>query len=201
LSFPQDSPPLFSIPPAPSLSIKIKSLSSPFHSVLELELNDNPWSDPNPLEPLPVFFPTVYKSPELDESILALKFHTAVCDRTSAVNIVMELMDLMTREGAVEETGIDEVAVKAGIEDLLPKSDTYKPFWARGKDLIGYSLNGLRSGTLQFEDTDSVRRAEIIRVVFTKEETGILLDVSFFSKVNYFVYSQLAICITVNYLI
>lgn len=114
---------------------------------------------------------------------MALKFHTAACDRTSAVNILMELMDLMTREGTGtgEERGsIDEVAIKAGIEDLLPKSDTYKPFWARGKDLIGYSLNGLRSGTLQFEDTNSVRRTEVIRIVFTKEETEILLSVSFF---------------------
>jgi hypothetical protein len=184
LSFPQDSPPLFSIPPSPSLSINTKALSSPFHSVLELELNDNPWLDPNPPEPLPVFFATIYESPEQVESILALKFHPAACDRTSGINMLMELMDLMTREGAGEERGIDEVAIKAGIEDLIPKSDTYKPFWARGKDLIGYSLNGLRSGTLQFEDTDSVRRTDVIRVVFTKEETEILLNVSFFSKIN-----------------
>ncbi|XP_078181777.1 GATA zinc finger protein [Carex rostrata] len=176
LSFPHDSPPLFSIPPSPSISINTKSLPSPFHSLLELELNENPWSDPNPDETVPVFFATIYESPKLDESILVMKFHTAVCDRTSAASIIMELMDLIGREGTGEKSGIDEVAIKAGLEDLVPKQDTYKPFWTRGKDLLGYSLNGLRSCTLQFEDTDSVRRSEVIRLVFTKEETDILLS-------------------------
>ncbi|XP_072999911.1 uncharacterized protein [Typha latifolia] len=155
--------------------------SSDFHSLLELELNRNPWSDPldsGPAEGVPVFFPTLYDLPEPGRSVLALRFHTAVCDRSSAVAILMELMGLMGEGGGGSDPEGDkeEPSVLLGIEDLIPKKDTWKPFWVRGKDLVGYSLNGFRTSTLRFEDTGSDRSTEMVRLEMTEEETKRLLD-------------------------
>ncbi|KAJ3677944.1 hypothetical protein LUZ60_001747 [Juncus effusus] len=176
LAFVQDSTPFFSIPSSPCVNIEAQPLSSSFHETIELELNRNPWSEPSYDDPVPVFFTTVYESPQLDQFVLCLRFHTAACDRASAVSILKELLILMASEANGDETSIDDVALKAGIEELIPKRDSSKPFWMRGKDLLGYSINGLRSSTFQFEDTESERRTEMIRFVFTKEETQNLLN-------------------------
>lgn len=71
-----------------------------------------------------------------------------------------------------------ENGVNLGIEDLIPKKDSWKPFWARGKDLIGYSLNGLRTHCLSFQDTDSARSSEVVRLVVDQDETNRILSVS-----------------------
>lgn len=65
-----------------------------------------------------------------------------------------------------------------GIEDLIRKEDSWKPFWARGKDLVGYSVNGLRSSGLGFWDAGSDRRSEMVRLVVGEVQTRRLLAAS-----------------------
>ncbi|KAG0478626.1 hypothetical protein HPP92_013345 [Vanilla planifolia] len=141
-------------------------------------MNRNPWAEPVDGQAVGSFFSTIYELPESGQSILALRFHTAVCDRTSGFAIVKELMDLLRRG----EGGEDKEEEKGGeiilpVEDLINTEDSWKPFWARGKDLIGYSLNGLRSANLRFEDASSRRNSEFVRLLIDAEETRRLLAV------------------------
>ncbi|PKA66825.1 hypothetical protein AXF42_Ash003482 [Apostasia shenzhenica] len=142
-----------------------------FHFLLEHEMNRNPWAQP--AEPVQAFFATVYELPEPDRSVLALRLHTGVCDRTAGVAILKELVHLMSSGGDDLERKEEEVV--PAIEDLIRKEDAWKPFWARGIDLIGYSVNGLRSTVLRFEDAGSVRRSEVVRLVMDAQETRRLL--------------------------
>ncbi|KAG0481048.1 hypothetical protein HPP92_011906 [Vanilla planifolia] len=161
--------------PAPAV-IGDSSPVSLFHSILESEMNRNPWAETADGEALGSLFPTIYDLPEPDWSVLALRFHTGVCDRTTGVAILKELMDLMGRAGERDDEGEDGVGdLILPIEDLIRKDDSWKPFWARAKDLIGYSLNGLRSNGLPFEDAGSPRHSEVVRLVVDAEETQQLL--------------------------
>ncbi|KAG6500959.1 uncharacterized protein LOC121997503 isoform X1 [Zingiber officinale] len=144
---------------------------SPFHAILERELNQNPWSDPSP-DRLPLLFPTVYEMPDPARTVVALRFHTAVCDRSAAAALLKELLCIMSSAGA----GGPGEGLNREIEELIPRQDAWKPFWARGKDLLGYSLNGLRTSTLRFEDAGShVRRSEVARLVLGADATEKLL--------------------------
>ncbi|XP_039143410.1 LOW QUALITY PROTEIN: uncharacterized protein LOC120280599 [Dioscorea cayenensis subsp. rotundata] len=152
----------------------------PFLSALDLELNRNPWTDTPEPNQIPVFFTTIYENqPDPGPSLIVLRFHTSVCDRTAAVAILKELMALLAGGGGGGEEGQSrngENGVNLGIEDLIPKKDSWKPFWARGKDLIGYSLNGLRTHCLSFQDTDSARSSEVVRLVVDQDETNRILS-------------------------
>ncbi|XP_074592000.1 uncharacterized protein LOC141847810 [Curcuma longa] len=144
---------------------------SPFHAVLEHELNQNPWSDPS-ADRLPLLFATVYQMPDPARTVVALRFHTAVCDRSAAAALLKELLCLMSSAG----DGGPEEGLNREIEELIPRQDAWKPFWARGKDLLGYSLNALRTSTLRFEDTSSqLRRSEVARLVLGADDTEKLL--------------------------
>ncbi|XP_077230793.1 uncharacterized protein LOC143863899 [Tasmannia lanceolata] len=177
--------PSFSISPTPSLQIQSFNLSftsnllqnlsnplhiPPLHLLLEHELNQNPWSsEPNSY----VFFVTLYAVSDSD-SVLALRLHTSVCDRTSGAYILRELMGLITEEeGGVERECENEICL--AIEDLIPKGSCDKPFWARGFDLVGYSLNSLRTVNLGFEDVDSPRSSQVVRLKMRADETDRLL--------------------------
>ncbi|WOL15662.1 hypothetical protein Cni_G24443 [Canna indica] len=170
--------PSFSVPSSPSLSLSSLTArdvvrhptppASPLLAVLEHELNKNPWSDPALSRP--VLHATVYDAPEPARAAVALRLHTAACDRTAAVAVLKELLDLMAGSGGSEPEGLNRE-----IEELIPKQDAWKPFWARGKDLLGYSLNALRASTLQFEDTGGRRRSEVVRLVLCVDDTEKLL--------------------------
>lgn len=165
-------------PPPPATEAGISS----FHAILERELNQNPWSDPLP-DRLPLLFPTVYEMPDPARTVLALRFHTAVCDRTAAVAVLKELLCLMSSPG----DGGPAEGLNREIEELIPRQDAWKPFWARGKDLLGYSLNALRTSTLRFEDASShVRRSEVARLVLGADATEKLLTVSAFYYLTIF---------------
>ncbi|RWW35553.1 hypothetical protein BHE74_00059508 [Ensete ventricosum] len=180
--------PFFSIDHCPFLTVRPLSASnilpsppaSPphFHVLLEHELNENPWSSPAPSHP--ILFATAYdEMPEPGRTVVALRFHSAACDRTSAAAILKELLDMIagsTKEEEEEEE--EEEGFHRAMEDLIPKQDAWKPFWARGKDLVGYSLNGLRTSTLPFEDAGSDRRSEVVRLVLGVNDTQKLLNVS-----------------------
>ncbi|KAL0926375.1 hypothetical protein M5K25_002598 [Dendrobium thyrsiflorum] len=151
-----------------------------FHAVIEHEMNRNPWAEPTEGKPVGSFFASVYELNQSGQSVVTLRFHTGVCDRIAGVAILKELMDLIGRGGVHREEMEDAGEEKEGevglaIEDLIRKEDAWKPFWARGKDLIGYSLNGLRSTCLQFEDAGSARKSEFVRLVMDAVTTRRLL--------------------------
>ncbi|KAK8961243.1 hypothetical protein KSP40_PGU010076 [Platanthera guangdongensis] len=152
-----------------------------FHSLVEHEMNRNCWAEPSEDEPAGVLFATIYELPELDRSLLVLRLHTGVCDRTAGVAILKELIDAVAVAGGVDRIALDggeeeeEGEVLLAIEDLISKEDSWKPFWARGKDLVGYSLNGLRSSCLPFMNTGSNRKSEVARLLMEADETKRLL--------------------------
>nr|XP_010943826.2 uncharacterized protein LOC105061470 [Elaeis guineensis] len=172
LSIPSPPPPLLLHRlPAANLLAAVPSAFH-LHSLLEHELNQNPWSEP--ANETTVFFATLYELPEPGRSVLSLRFHTAVCDRTAAVALLKELLDRMGGDSGNSGKGQAE-GVMLGIEDLIPKRDAWKPFWARGKDLVGYSVNGLRASNLRFDDAGSDRASRVVRLVMSVEETRGLL--------------------------
>lgn len=77
------------------------------------------------------------------------------------------------------ETG-SKGEVSLGIEDLVPEGKTYKPFWARGVDVLGYSLNSLRLTNLGFGDVESSQCSEVVRLQIEKAKTCRILEVSRF---------------------
>ncbi|OVA10016.1 Condensation domain [Macleaya cordata] len=188
----------FLIPPIPHLQIQSFDLSStydllqnlpnsnptsesPFHRLLEYELNQNLWSESesdseNFENDLDLFCATLYS---LEESkwVLAFRLHTSICDRTSAVTLLSELLELVgENEEGVKLELKNEDEVNLGIEDLIPSGKADKPFWSRGKDLFGYSLNSFRFSNLDFEDVISKPRSSgVVRLQMSPNETERLL--------------------------
>ncbi|KAL9256406.1 putative small nuclear ribonucleoprotein G [Drosera capensis] len=181
--------PTFLIPPPPSSPPNPPSLlmgpsnSSPISTVLESELNENPWerseNDNNGEDDDgEVFEAKVYEVEGMGKWVVVLKVHTAVCDRTAAAGVLRELMGYMRGrdygKGSLRIEGESEDNL--GIEELVPRGKGNKPFWARGKDMIGYSLNSLRLSNLRFVDVEGTRRTEMVRLRFDREETARLVE-------------------------
>lgn len=173
--------PTLTVASAPSATVRVVAASdvlpadpgpvSSFHTLLERELNQNAWAEQGPADP--ILYATIYEGvPEEGRSAVALRMHSSACDRASVGRVLKELVQLL----AGGEKGTKEEPFHAALEDLIPKADTYKPFWARGKDMIGYGINGLRTSTLPFEDTVSGRRSEVARLVLSRDETQKLLS-------------------------
>lgn len=80
-------------------------------------------------------------------------------------------------EGMEMEFG-DKGEVNLGIEELIPAGKANKPFWARGMDMLGYSLNALRLTNLDFRDANSTRFSQMVRLQMTASDTEKLLAVS-----------------------
>ncbi|KAL6005275.1 hypothetical protein ACLOJK_005837 [Asimina triloba] len=194
-----DAPaPFFSIPDSPLLQIGTVDLPttsallapassnvSPLHRLLEHELNLNtPWADHAPAEPPDVFFATLYEIPD-SKVVFALRLHTSVCDRTAAVALMRELMVLMREREKGADWGADEAGLP--VEEMIPKGKGDKPFWARGLDLAGYSLNSFRQAQLDFEDVSPSRRSEVVRLEMSEEETSRLLAVRLMGGPFFFV--------------
>lgn len=87
---------------------------------------------------------------------------------------------------AVAETA---VGLSPAIEDLIPSGKGDKPFWARGIDVLGYSLNAFRFANLKFVDADdSNRRSQVVRLKLEKDQTLKLVAVSVSSSLCTFYY-------------
>ncbi|XP_010245495.1 PREDICTED: uncharacterized protein LOC104589017 isoform X2 [Nelumbo nucifera] len=186
----------FTISPTPYLQIQSFDVSftshllhsnhsvSPFHRIVEHELNQNPWSAEDlqpPVHPeTDVFFASLYALPDR-KWVVTLRLHTSVCDRRSAVSLLNELLGLIAGEGKEDKKGIEqevgkEDEVSLGIEALIPSGKANKPFWARGVDLLGYSLNSFRFVNLDFKDTTaSLRSSEVVSLQMDPDETRRLL--------------------------
>ncbi|KAJ6698366.1 GATA ZINC FINGER PROTEIN-RELATED [Salix purpurea] len=81
-------------------------------------------------------------------------------------------------QGGIAEEYENEVEVSLGIEDYIPRGKGNKPFWARGIDMLGYSLNSFRLSNLDFVDADSPRGSRVARLQLDSDDTQKLLDVS-----------------------
>uniref|UniRef100_A0A0D9V833 Phthiocerol/phthiodiolone dimycocerosyl transferase C-terminal domain-containing protein n=1 Tax=Leersia perrieri TaxID=77586 RepID=A0A0D9V833_9ORYZ len=180
LAFPSATPPLaLELLPVPE--------SAPdFASLLELELNRNPWSatasEPDADAP-PVLFVTFYElPPPSSAAALFVRIHTAACDRAASASLIRELVASLAGDGDEAASSSasagepEDAAVRAALEERIPQRDSWKPFWARGIDMVGYSINGLRTSTLPFEVTGTERSTQMVRLGFDREETTRLLD-------------------------
>ncbi|PIN09033.1 hypothetical protein CDL12_18385 [Handroanthus impetiginosus] len=152
---------------------------SPFHSILEHELNNNNWSDPNsfPQNGVAPLFASVYALSEA-KSVIILRFHTTICDRTTAVSLLMELMEMVAESNDGGGTGkeIDNLGEgEKGIETLIPNGTAKKTIWAHGMDLLGYSMNSFRLTNLAFKNTKMPKHSEVVRLQINAHYTSQIL--------------------------
>ncbi|KAK6139953.1 hypothetical protein DH2020_026329 [Rehmannia glutinosa] len=151
---------------------------SPCHLILEHELNINSWSDPNsfPTKGIDVIFASVYALSDAKCAIV-LRLHASICDRTTAVSLLMELMGLVVEaEGGGTQPGIkNDGEGKMGIESMIPNGMAKKTFWAHGMDMLGYSVNSLRLTNLKFKNTKLPRSSEVVRLQMNTHHTAGIL--------------------------
>ncbi|EXB54583.1 hypothetical protein L484_019153 [Morus notabilis] len=114
------------------------------------------------------------------ERALALRLHTAACDRTAAAallrGLVKELGGGGVGEGGAEQGFEGSGEGSLGIEEIIPKGKADKPFWARGVDVLGYSLNAFRLSNLEFRDAVSPRSSRVVRLQINRRDTERLLE-------------------------
>lgn len=135
-------------------------------------MNNNAWSNPDGtfVENADVLFANVYGLSESEWAVV-LRIHTAACDRTGALSCLRELLGMMKRGengGGFKE----DWEISLGIEDCVPDGKAHKPFWARGVNMLGYSLNSLRMAHLDFENTEVSRSSEFVRLKMNSDDTS-----------------------------
>ncbi|XP_065856728.1 uncharacterized protein [Euphorbia lathyris] len=181
----------FLTPPSPHLRVQLFDLSStsailsnnpnpssinPHHFILEHEMNQNPWLDSNSLQSeLNLFFMSVYTLSE-NRWAVVLRIHSAACDRASAAALLREMLQLVTGGGEVRELGSENDEIGMKIEDCIPKGKANKPFWVRGMDFVGYSLNSFRLSNLNFVDSVSPRCSQVLRLQMNSDQTRDLIE-------------------------
>ncbi|KAK4432577.1 hypothetical protein Salat_1019900 [Sesamum alatum] len=161
-----------------ALSADRNSDVSPAHLILEHELNSRSWSEPNtfPCNGIDVMVASLYAVSDT-KSVIVLRFHTSVCDRTTAVSLLREVMELVEEtEGGGAPTGIkNEGEGEMGIESMVPSGMGKKTMWAHGMDMLGYSVNSLRLTNLKFKNSRSPRLSEVVRLQMNKHYTSQIL--------------------------
>ncbi|WCJ34287.1 hypothetical protein M5689_015604 [Euphorbia peplus] len=183
----------FITPPSPHLQLHLSDLEStagilstnpnpssitPHHFILEHEMNRNPWSGPDP-GPINVLFASVYSLSESRWTVV-LRLHTAACDRASAAALLREMLELLTGEveglGGGDGDGDRDDGIGMRIEDCIPNGKANKPFWVRGMDFVGYSLNSFRLANLEFVDSGSARVSQVLRLQMNSDQTRELME-------------------------
>ncbi|XP_058771250.1 uncharacterized protein LOC131644708 [Vicia villosa] len=144
----------------------------PFHALLEHEMNRDTWRDPEDGD-ADVMYASTYAISD-KRFALFLRLHTSACDRAAAVALLNELLRLVAGGGDGGEVEGDKVNL--AIEDLIPEGKMNKPFWARGLDVLGYSLNAFRFSNLSFVNADAPRSSRMVRFQLNADETKNLLD-------------------------
>lgn len=152
---------------------------SRFHLILEHELNRNSWTDINldSESEVDLMFASVYSLGD-EGWVLALRVHTSGCDRTTAVSLLRELLVVMSAdaEGRQLEELEKQSEVNLGVEEYIPSGKGNKPIWARGIDMLGYSLNSFRLANLNFQNTDAPRSSRVMRLQINAENTQKILS-------------------------
>ncbi|KAG8374101.1 hypothetical protein BUALT_Bualt11G0095900 [Buddleja alternifolia] len=152
---------------------------SSLNLILEHELNNKDWTNPNsfPCNGIDLLFARVY---ELSDTkfVVVLRFHAAICDRTTGVSLLMELMELVAEnESGGTRTGIkNEGEGKMGIESMIPSGMRKKTIWALGMDMLGYSVNSFRLSNLKFNNAKWPRSSEVVRLHLNIQHTARILD-------------------------
>lgn len=112
------------------------------------------------------------------QRILAFRLNTAAVDRTAAVTLLREFMKETAADGC-ENGPVTAAGLGYPIEELIPSGKGNKPFWARGIDVLGYSLNAFRFTNLNFVDAEnSNRRSQVVRLKLERDQTLKLVAVS-----------------------
>ncbi|PPD96051.1 hypothetical protein GOBAR_DD06942 [Gossypium barbadense] len=146
------------------------------HVLLEHELNRNSWNrtdgagDGDQAD-WDVFFVSLYTISDT-RWFLVFRLHTSACDRAAAVGLLRELLEMVGGGRAKAE---EEIVQEVGIEDLIPSGKANKPLWARGVDLLGYSLNSFRLANLNFIDANSARHSQVVRLKMNPDDTDRLV--------------------------
>lgn len=154
--------------------------------LVEHELNINPWLDsPDFQQPKDMLIAKLYHLPQGISSLFIIRIHTSICDRASAATILKEMLHLFYEKkfghpppriaspSRTKDCGFSEEELNfMAIEDAIPKEKANKPFWAHGIDLLGYSLGSRRHSYLPFEDPQSPRRSQIVRLCLSSEGTS-----------------------------
>nr|XP_043608835.1 uncharacterized protein LOC122580632 [Erigeron canadensis] len=147
---------------------------SPLHILLEHELNINEWSGFTSRSlskgGFYIWFANLYTLPD-QRWILVMRFHTAVCDRTTAVSLLKELREVF---GENEGEGFKEEGNMA-FEELVPAGKAKKTMWGHGKDMVAYSVNSFRLSKLKFKDVKGPYRSEVVRFKMNAQQTQMLL--------------------------
>ncbi|KAL5060256.1 hypothetical protein RYX36_031860 [Vicia faba] len=147
---------------------------SPLQEILEHELNRNTWQGRTTTNS-DMMFATVYAMPDAKTWVVVMRLHVAACDRTTAVSLLKELLVLM-KEDEKDMNGVVENDVPLAIEDLVPGRKTKKHIWARGLDVLSYSVNSFRFSNLKFNDTKSSRFSQVVRMELNQNDTKRVLD-------------------------
>ena len=108
--------------------------------------------------------------------------HSAACDRTSAAAVKREVVGRLLGVAAEEDGGGE---IGKAIEDVVPRGKGDKPFWARGADVLGYSLNALRVSNLSFVDACTPKCTEFVKLELDVDQTERLIAVTCFLFVIY----------------
>ncbi|KVI03552.1 uncharacterized protein LOC112513120 [Cynara cardunculus var. scolymus] len=167
----------FLTPSTPSaLQIRTSDVSQSFYLTLEHEMNTNPWSHhEDQVTETDVMFASFYSLPDQKWSVI-LQLHTGVCDRASAAFLLRELLGLLGDGGGGEREIVKENGVGLAIEDCIPAGKANKPFWARGVDMLGYSVNSFRFSNLEFKETGKPTSTEFVRLNIGLDDTDRILS-------------------------
>ncbi|KAK9057668.1 hypothetical protein SSX86_022504 [Deinandra increscens subsp. villosa] len=163
---------------SPAIQIQTSDLAQSFHLTLENEMNTNPWRNFNQNDQVTVteadvMFASVYSLPEKQWAVV-LRLHTVACDRAAAAFLVRELLGLLG--GGVEREIVTEERLGLAIEDCIPAGKANKPFWARGADMIGYSVNSFRFSNLEFKEAGFPNSTQFVRLKIGSDDTDRILS-------------------------
>ncbi|KAI9076377.1 hypothetical protein K1719_028487 [Acacia pycnantha] len=157
---------------------------SPFQQILEHQLNHSSWNHHHHSQHtnVPVLFASIYALPDKTWAVL-LRLHVAACDRTTAASLLRELLPLTmdekegSGEGRKKKKETSSSNLSLAMEDLMPSEKGIKKgVWARGMDMLAYSLNSFRLTNLNFEDTKGRRCSQVVRLQLNRTETERVLS-------------------------
>ncbi|KAG8376744.1 hypothetical protein BUALT_Bualt09G0095600 [Buddleja alternifolia] len=161
-----------------TLSAEQNSNLSPCHLLMEQELNCKNWIDPKsfPCNGIDLLFVSMYALSDT-KSVIALRLHASISDRTTAVSLLRELMEIVEEiEGGGTRKGItNDGEGNSGIESLVPSGMAKKTLWGHGKDMLSYSFNSFKLTNLRFKNTKWPRKSEVVRLQMRTQHTARIL--------------------------
>lgn len=163
----------------PCLEIQSYDQTHNFYLTVEQEMNTNIWqynnnngNNGNDVIEHDVMFASLHKLPGGKYAVV-LRLHTAVCDRAAAAFLLRELLGLF---GGINGEIVKEEGLGLSIEECVPAGKASKPFWARGADMLGYSVNSFRFSNLEFKASGFPKGTEFVRMRIGADDTARILE-------------------------